>query len=198
MVLSIKVMPLTTIVRKVIRLVWIVTNLIFSIVSSLNRQLIWPHLKQIHDSTNAGVMKVDFPEIFIMHERILLLPQINSSKSQFLNLLGDIYKIHHRSSQDINDLLQAICLYDDAISDGVDNNNPIYFNNLGVSLAARFKQQGDLGDMNKSVLMLEHAVQLTPDGHPSKPSRLNNLGNSLLRRFEKLGDVGDINKSVLM
>ncbi|KAJ7856782.1 CHAT domain-containing protein [Mycena leptocephala] len=46
--------------------------------------------------------------------------------------------------------------------------------------------------------MFEDAVQLTPDGHPEKPSRLNNLGNSLSRRFERLGDLSDINKSVLM
>ncbi|KAJ7934314.1 CHAT domain-containing protein [Mycena leptocephala] len=52
--------------------------------------------------------------------------------------------------------------------------------------------------MNKSVLMFEDAVQLTPDGHPDKPSLLNNLGNSLLGRFKWLGDLSDINKSVLM
>ncbi|KAJ7921301.1 CHAT domain-containing protein [Mycena leptocephala] len=46
--------------------------------------------------------------------------------------------------------------------------------------------------------MKEDAVQLTPDGHPDKPSRLNNLGNSLLGRFKRLGDLSDINKSVLM
>ncbi|KIJ26628.1 hypothetical protein M422DRAFT_191958, partial [Sphaerobolus stellatus SS14] len=40
-------------------------------------------------------------------------------------------------------------------------------------------------------------VQLTPDGHPSKPSWLNNLGNSLLRQFERLGDITDLNQSVL-
>ncbi|KAF8135902.1 CHAT domain-containing protein [Mycena galopus ATCC 62051] len=46
--------------------------------------------------------------------------------------------------------------------------------------------------------MFEDAVQLTPDGHPDKPSMLNNLGNSLSRRFKRLGDLSDINKSVLM
>jgi hypothetical protein len=52
--------------------------------------------------------------------------------------------------------------------------------------------------MNKSVLMFEHAVQLTPDGHPDKPSMLNNLGTSHLRCFERLGDLDDMNKSILM
>ena len=136
-------------------------------------------------------MKVDFLEMFVMHERILFLPRTNRNKSQFLNLLGDIYKIHHQTTQDINGLHQAICSYDDAIRDGVDN-NPMYFNDLGMSLAARFEQQGDLGDMNKSVLMFDHEVQLIPDGHPNKPSQLNNLGISLSRRFGRLGDLDDM------
>ena len=136
-------------------------------------------------------MKVDFPEMLVMHERILLLPEINRNRSPFLKLLGDIYKIHHQATQDVNGLHQAICSYDDAIRDGVDN-NLIYFNDLGMSLAARFKQQGDHGDENKSVLMFQNAVQLTPDGHPDKPFFLYNLGNSLFHRFERLGDLGDM------
>ncbi|KAF8139302.1 CHAT domain-containing protein [Mycena galopus ATCC 62051] len=39
--------------------------------------------------------------------------------------------------------------------------------------------------------MKEDAVQLTPDGHPDKPSLLSSLGNSLLGRFERLGDPED-------
>ncbi|KIJ29921.1 hypothetical protein M422DRAFT_187745 [Sphaerobolus stellatus SS14] len=52
-------------------------------------------------------------------------------------------------------------------------------------------------DLNQSVLKKQEALQLTPDGHPSKPSRLNNLGNSLLTHFEQLGDMTDLNQSVL-
>jgi hypothetical protein len=69
-------------------------------------------------------------------------------------------------------------------------------NNLGNSLLSRFERLGDLGDMNKSVLMFEHAVQLTPDGHPDKPSRLNNLGNSLLIHFERLGDPNNLEAAI--
>jgi hypothetical protein len=46
--------------------------------------------------------------------------------------------------------------------------------------------------------MFEHAVQLTPDGHPDKSAMLNNLGNSLLHHFKRLGDLGDMKMSVLM
>jgi hypothetical protein len=75
---------------------------------------------------------------------------------------------------------------------------PGWLNNLGNSLLSRFHRLGDLGDMNKSVLMKEHAVQLTPDGHPNKPGWLDSLGSSLLSRFQRLGDLGDMNNSVLM
>ncbi|KAJ7884487.1 CHAT domain-containing protein [Mycena leptocephala] len=60
-----------------------------------------------------------------------------------------------------------------------------------------FKQLGDLSDINKSVLMTEDAVQLTPDGHPDKPGMLNNLGNSLFHRFEQLGDPQDSQQLLL-
>ena len=85
--------------------------------TSLSSQLIWPHLKQSYESIMAEAIKVDFPEMSLMHERILLLPnsELNRDKAQFLNLLGDIYKMHYQTTQDIDGLHQAICLYDDAI-----------------------------------------------------------------------------------
>ncbi|KAJ6564551.1 CHAT domain-containing protein [Mycena capillaripes] len=70
--------------------------------------------------------------------------------------------------------------------------------NHGNSLLTRFEQVGDMDDLNKSVSMIEDAVQLSPDGHPGKPSILNNLGNSLLARFGRLGNLDDLNKSMLM
>ncbi|KAJ7089150.1 CHAT domain-containing protein [Mycena epipterygia] len=71
-------------------------------------------------------------------------------------------------------------------------------NNLGTSLLDRFERLGDLSNLNKSIMMFEDAVQLTPDGHPGKPERLNNLGNSLSHRFERLGDLSDLNKSIMV
>jgi hypothetical protein len=40
-------------------------------------------------------------------------------------------------------------------------------------------------------------VQLTADGHYSKPPWLSNLGLSLFDRFERLGDLADLNASIL-
>ncbi|KAJ7923361.1 CHAT domain-containing protein, partial [Mycena leptocephala] len=74
---------------------------------------------------------------------------------------------------------------------------PSCYNNLGNSLRHRFERLGSLPDINRSVVILEAAVMLTPDGHPDKPSRCNNLGNSLLSRFKQLGDLADLSQSVL-
>jgi hypothetical protein len=95
-------------------------------------------------------------------------------------------------------ILDPPYVYPDDVEEIVARDKPSRLNNLGNSLFYRFERLGDLSDINKSVLMKEDAVQLTPDGHPDKPSRLNNLGNSLAHRFERLGDLSDINKSVLM
>jgi hypothetical protein len=46
--------------------------------------------------------------------------------------------------------------------------------------------------------MFEDAVQLTPEGHPEKPSRLSNLGISLSCCFQHSGNLNDLNKSILM
>ncbi|KAJ7193467.1 TPR-like protein [Mycena pura] len=131
-----------------------------------------------------------------MHERILLCYQSNDNRARLLNILGDILLNSYQLSGTVDDVNQAVCAYSDAVRD--DPGSVIYLADLGTSLQCRFECLGSLLDINQSVEMLESAVQLTPDGHPDKPSRLNNLGNSLLGRFERLGDLSNINKSVLM
>ncbi|KAJ7214493.1 TPR-like protein [Mycena pura] len=131
-----------------------------------------------------------------MHERILLCYQSNDNRAQLLNILGDILLQCYKGSGTVDVLNQAVCAYNDAVQD--DPGHVIYLGDFGTSLRRRFEQLGSLLDINRSVMMLKAAVNLTPDGHPDKPSRLNSLGNSLFRRFERLGDLSDINKSVLM
>jgi len=127
-------------------------------ISSLNGQLIWPHLEQIYESIKGNIVtEMDTPQMFVIHERILFLPNTSKNKSQFLNMLGDIYKLNYETTDGINNLHQAICLYDDAIRGGVDNDpmGAAYLQDLGISLSIRFQTLGDLVDMNKSVLIFE-------------------------------------------
>jgi hypothetical protein len=44
--------------------------------------------------------------------------------------------------------------------------------------------------------MKEHAVKLTPDGHPDRPSFLKNLGNSFLSYFKRLGDPNHLEAAI--
>jgi hypothetical protein len=40
-------------------------------------------------------------------------------------------------------------------------------------------KHSDLADINRSIMLLEDAICLTPEGHPQKPSHLNRLNQSL-------------------
>ncbi|KAJ7885460.1 TPR-like protein [Mycena leptocephala] len=109
-------------------------------------------------------------------------------------MLGDIFLQSYQASGTVDDLNQAVCVYNDAARD--DPGAVIYLADLGSSLERRFERLGHLSDLNKSITVKEDAVRLIPDGHPDKPGQLSNLGNSLLGRFNQLGDLSDLNKSV--
>ncbi|KAF6753675.1 CHAT domain-containing protein [Ephemerocybe angulata] len=65
-------------------------------------------------------------------------------------------------------------------------------NERGIELLRAFERTGNLSDMTEGILMLQQAVDITPDGHASKPGLLNNLGASLTHRFERTGQLSDI------
>jgi hypothetical protein len=46
-------------------------------------------------------------------------------------------------------------------------------------------------------VLAENILELTPDGHPAKPSRCSWLGNALQSRFEHIGDLGDLHRLVV-
>jgi hypothetical protein len=54
-----------------------------------------------------------------------------------------------------------------------------------------------MGDIEEAVTHLQGAVNLTAEGHPSKPGRINNLGRCLLTRFERLGNSEDIDGAII-
>ena len=59
-----------------------------------------------------------------------------------------------------------------------------------------FNRLGDVDDINQSVLKLQEAVRLTPDGYPDKRSLFNNLGTSLLARFERLQNLDNVRETL--
>ena len=56
---------------------------------------------------------------------------------------------------------------------------PMYLNNLGTGLSARFGRTGRLEDLEEAIRVSQAAVAATAEGSPDLPSRLNNLGNGL-------------------
>ncbi|KAE9397466.1 TPR-like protein [Gymnopus androsaceus JB14] len=51
---------------------------------------------------------------------------------------------------------------------------------------------GELGDIEKAIVALKKAVELTPDEHSEKPSRWSNLGIAFQSRFDHLGELSDM------
>ncbi|KAJ7464032.1 CHAT domain-containing protein [Mycena latifolia] len=158
-------------------------------------QRIGTRLEQMYVAADDGI-QLDFLDLIVMHERILLLSHSseNGNRAHLLNILGDICFQRYHTSQVMEELNQAVCAYADAVRD-----SPVaatLLGDLGVALRHRFERLGELHDINKSVSVLRDALDFTPESHPHRASRLGDLGNSLLRQFERLGDLQDINQSL--
>ncbi|KAJ7734062.1 hypothetical protein B0H16DRAFT_1695911 [Mycena metata] len=130
--------------------------------------------------------------VLMLEDAVQLTPDGHPHKPSLFNNLGESLFRRFERLDDLDDLNQSALRFEAAV--GFDPTSKILIP-IPPWLLGRFAQ---FGDIKKSVLVLEDAVRLTPDGHPDKPSRLNNLGRSLVCRFERLGDLSDINKSVLM
>jgi tetratricopeptide (TPR) repeat protein len=50
--------------------------------------------------------------------------------------------------------------------------------------------------MDDAICNMQKAVELTPHGHPDKPTRVNNLGNAFQYRFERLGNLKDMEDAI--
>ncbi|KAJ7466381.1 TPR-like protein [Mycena latifolia] len=141
---------------------------------------------------NQGPM--DPLELWVMHERLLLVAQSNETRARCLNILGDICLKYYTTVGSVEGLLQAVGAYSDAVRD--DPTTAMYLSDLGNALRQRFEQLGNVVDINQGRDLCEAAVRMVPDDHPDKPSWLNNLGNCLLNRFDQLGDLTDLNELV--
>src|SRR4051812_42721925 len=61
-------------------------------------------------------------------------------------------------------------------------------NYRGVTVLARFKQQGDWADLEEAITWHRKALQFCPPGHPSRSLSLNNLGYAVMIRSWQQGD----------
>ncbi|KAJ7465588.1 TPR-like protein [Mycena latifolia] len=129
-----------------------------------------------------------------MYERLLLLSHTHETRARCLNILGDICLKSYTTVGIVEALHQAVGAYTDAVRD--DPTSAQYLSDLGHTLFHRFRRLGNVIDINQARNLCEAAVEMTPDGHPEKPSRLNNLGACLGKRFDQLGNLTDLNEAV--
>ncbi|KAJ7511618.1 CHAT domain-containing protein [Mycena galericulata] len=139
--------------------------------------------------------RMDALEFWLMHEKILLT-DANEHRAKSLNFLGNISAHCSRTTQNIENLNQAICAYSDAVRD--DPTNLTYRFNFGNSLTERFDRVGDLADVDEAVVVCREAVRLSPDGQPPQELALLALGLSLHRRFLRLSILSDIDESIAL
>ncbi|KAJ7440889.1 TPR-like protein [Mycena latifolia] len=137
---------------------------------------------------------MDPMELWVMHERILLLPESNETRARCLNILGDICRKCYTNTGTVDALNQAVCAYTDAVRD--DPMSAQYLLDLGDTLQCRFEQLGNLTDINQGRDLCAAAVRMTHDGHAHMASCFARLGICLLGRFKQLHELTDLNESV--
>ncbi|KZV76145.1 hypothetical protein PENSPDRAFT_725982, partial [Peniophora sp. CONT] len=74
--------------------------------------------------------------------------------------------------------------------------SPIQLHEQAVSWYERFERLNELGDLHRSIIIQQRAVELMDEDHAQKPVLLYNLGLFLQVRFQHLGDLADIQHSV--
>ncbi|KAJ6564423.1 hypothetical protein B0H19DRAFT_1067975 [Mycena capillaripes] len=134
-------------------------------------------------------------DVWLMHQRILLLFGQGTIRAALLSFLGGTSsKLYNRTNL-MDDLNQTISAYDDATRDNPTDN--VSHRWLGLALRRRFERLSNAEDIHRSVLALDVAVALTADGHSDKSIELDQLGSALLYRFSALGDIDDIQRAVV-
>ncbi|VDB95593.1 unnamed protein product [Peniophora sp. CBMAI 1063] len=68
---------------------------------------------------------------------------------------------------------------------------------LGVSLRVRFRERGDLTDLENAIMFSYLSVELTAEVHMNKPERLFELGAALRDRFRCYGWLADIDRAII-
>ncbi|KAJ7303459.1 hypothetical protein DFH08DRAFT_986532 [Mycena albidolilacea] len=154
-------------------------------------------LMQMFDATTRNAtFDTDFLELWVIHENILLLPNTDRIRTDYLNKLGHVCWIHYQTSQLPGHLDRAISAHSDAVENGWEN--PLHLRDLGIALHFRFEQLGEVDDIDKALRAFKKVDELIPIHDPLKQSSVShNLGKSFLRRFERLGRVEDVQHAVV-
>ncbi|KAJ6548435.1 CHAT domain-containing protein [Mycena capillaripes] len=71
-------------------------------------------------------------------------------------------------------------------------NIPRYEQLLGENLMQRYRESGNLNDLETSMRHFQSALHLTSEGDPDRARRIQSLAKSLGERYHRLGDLKDL------
>lgn len=69
---------------------------------------------------------------------------------------------------------------------------PHWLHNQGRALLSRFRKRGNAADLDLAIVLVEEAIQLTPDKSPQLPAWLNSLGQAYQERHAQGGGAADL------
>ncbi len=70
------------------------------------------------------------------------------------------------------------------------------WNDAAGAYLRRYWARGQLPDLNQALELWQQAVDLTPEGHPDRPTMLNNLANGLRDRYARTGTLQDLEDAI--
>jgi tetratricopeptide (TPR) repeat protein len=112
--------------------------------------------------------------------------------------LGQAYDKQYKATHEESALANTIKYYTMSLEHYLDEGyyGPL-LNNLGIALQNRYKQQGDMKDLEQTIVCHQQALDLRPPGHPDHGNSLNNLASALQYRYKKLGNMADLEQAII-
>ncbi|KAG6371186.1 hypothetical protein JVT61DRAFT_9808 [Boletus reticuloceps] len=150
-------------------------------------------LGQLHSGCKVGLVQAD-EQAFVEERSDSCLVADKDPLVFSGQLLGRFQRLG-----EITDLQRAITLLQNFTGRSVSVSNDQYrdgLGNLGVALRYRFNRLGELSDIDDAISKLRAAIDLTPHGHPDKPTILNHTSQSYLARFRHLKELSDLEASI--
>ncbi|KAH8798586.1 CHAT domain-containing protein [Flagelloscypha sp. PMI_526] len=155
--------------------------------------------EMMSESRQAEEWMTDTAEI--TEEEALFLSELPAEK--FDEQLGQLREQHGRVAQ--HGSPRVTSNVGERTSEGYQLNHPMEWvidttnradEEATICTAKRFETDDQAADIDTEIEELVHDVDITPDGHPSKPTYPCNLKISYHRRFEHLGEMVDIDKAI--
>ena len=164
----------------------------------MKSSVIMPLSERMYSDSEA---QKDIPwlDLSAMYERVLMLPNPDTTKSHCLHWLGHLYSDLQKTTKE-NRLHQAADAYCDATRVVMNDQSKrsAYLFNAGFALLRRFESLGNPVDVNEAVVILKDAVRFLTDDtdNADKANCFSQLSNALTFRFEQQGNADDLDESI--